>query len=394
MNDRSATTRSTGSPTIAGSRSRTFVRSTTAHPRIAARAARGAGRSRRRPPRPRPRPRCSRQSVKPPVEAPASSDPPARRRRRRSGRARRRASPPRPTHPPRARALDRRSARPGSPAGPPWRPARRRPSPARRRCPAGPAAARGEPPPDQLGVEASSGAVGQSAVGHRTRRALSSSAGGRFLAGAFLAGAFFCRRLLLRGRLLRRGLLGRAVFLAAAFFAGAALVAFVVALAGIDCTARPTADSRFSICSMSLRTSAIWARSSARGSRAASRWPPGRVRAAPAPAPGPGAPGPGRPCSSARRSARAGSGAARAPPDPSAPLRCRRRASGRGSRCRAWLEPYFQPPAPSLPGARADSAAEHLVDERRQVGRDELGGRVAPAARSGRVTPVSTRPNG
>ncbi len=189
-----------------------------------------------------------------------------------------------------------------------------------------------------------------------------------FLAGAFFAAAFFAAAVFLAGAFLAAAFLAGA-FLAGAFLAGAAPSwpprprPWPASTARLDPT-RGQAAPRSAPCPCGR--AAIWARSSRSRSRAASRWPPGPVRAGPAPAPGPGGPGPGRPCSSARRSARAGSGAARARPDPSAPLRCRRRASGRGSRCRAWLATLLQPPAPSLPGCRSrGQLPERLVHQRR-----------------------------
>ena len=72
MNDRSATTRSTGPPIAVGGQFADVGALQHDHPRVGCAVTTPAGRSRRRPRRPRAAPRSSRTSVKPPVEAPAS----------------------------------------------------------------------------------------------------------------------------------------------------------------------------------------------------------------------------------------------------------------------------------------------------------------------------------
>ena len=98
MNERSATASGTGPPMASGSSARTLVRSSTRDARVVCAATTRAARGRRRPRRPCAAPRCSRQSVKPPVDAPASrARQPTRLDRRTAASAASSFSPPRDT---------------------------------------------------------------------------------------------------------------------------------------------------------------------------------------------------------------------------------------------------------------------------------------------------------
>ena len=117
MKDRSATTRSTGPSIASGVSVRTLVRSCDPHAVVGAQATRPARRSRRRRRRPRRRPGCSSTSVKPPVEAPASS---ARRPSTATGKASRAPSSLcAPAGDPAGLRRDRCGRRPGCPASTP-----------------------------------------------------------------------------------------------------------------------------------------------------------------------------------------------------------------------------------------------------------------------------------